>query len=157
MAEIPSGVDPNLSSILVSENLSLFADSARLNASFQDSHNRYSESESKKKPIWESERAQKYFSAPSIDRYVIWKYDPKEKGVFKFDKFDAMDPLPYHFFKTIEEYDHAKEIYNVGGYVDQLIDVNIPPSLNKFNKSEVILFDNISNLSSQMENQELAA
>lgn len=76
-------------------------------------------------PIWESSKAEIYFSNPNLERYVIWKYDPDEEGVRKFPSFDANDKLPHHFYKSSEEYEKAKRLYETGTYPDKLIDLNI--------------------------------
>ena len=75
-------------------------------------------------PIWESSRAEVYSSSPGLRRFVIWRYDPKEEGVIKYNSFDALDPLPHHYYRSNVEYEEARKVYRSGGLPDQLIDLN---------------------------------
>jgi hypothetical protein len=76
------------------------------------------------RPIWESPKAEIYSSSPGLKRVVIWKYDPNEEGVIKFNSFDSLDPLPHHYYKTNQEYEEALRIYKCGKMPDMLIDLN---------------------------------
>ena len=76
-------------------------------------------------PIWQSKKAELYFSNPNLERYVIWKYNPGEEGVVKFPKFGVNDPLSHHYYKSREEYEEAFREYKNCSYPDKLIDLNI--------------------------------
>lgn len=80
------------------------------------------------RPIWQRENAERYSSAPGLDKYVIWKYKPGDEGVREFPRFDNLDPLPHHYYKSQEEYERARSVYNYGGYEDQLVEIVSFPS-----------------------------
>ncbi len=76
-------------------------------------------------PIWKRPNAEMYASSPGQESYVIWKYTPGEDGVRKFPKFDEMDPLPHHYYKTEEEYVAARNTHSYGGDPEAMIIVNV--------------------------------
>ena len=76
-------------------------------------------------PIWQSENSELYSSSPGIERYVIWECNPNDENVKKYPKFDALDPLPHHYYESDEEHEKARESYRVGIYPDRRFDVNI--------------------------------
>lgn len=75
------------------------------------------------RPVWQRENAQLFSSHPQQDRYVIWKYDPSEEGVSRYPRFGKEDILPYHYFRSYDEYQAAYNRFRSGGYTEKVIDV----------------------------------
>lgn len=113
-----------------------------------------------KRPVWERENAERISSHPGLDRYVIWPYRPDEDGVKRFPAFDNMDPLPYHYFKTPEEYESAKRVHTYGGEPEHIIDLISFPSWETRRSADVILVDftngNTKGLDAQAPEQQVA-
>jgi hypothetical protein len=76
-------------------------------------------------PIWESAKSEEYSSSPGLTRFVIWRYNSNEEGVKKYTAFDALDPLPHHYYKSDDEYRDALKSYKLGVYPDKRVDVNV--------------------------------
>jgi hypothetical protein len=75
-------------------------------------------------PIWESECAEIYATAPGLTRFVIWEHKPGDEGVKRYIRFDDFDPLPHHYYESEEEYAQALKSYKAGTYPDKRVDVN---------------------------------
>lgn len=83
-----------------------------------------SETQSPSIPIWESSNAEVYFSSPGLKKIVVWNCNPNDEDARKYPRFDALDPLPYHYYESVEEFEKARESYRAGVYPDRRFDIN---------------------------------
>ncbi len=74
-------------------------------------------------PIWQT-KAEFLYKKGTVSTYIIREHKPGEVGVTKFGRFNIYDPIPEHYYPSIELYETARQEFMNGGEPEKTIQVN---------------------------------